>query len=55
MLQAWKRLEAVSQKLDGGLRSGKQVPPPQEMLAELLLVVACLAGERGSMPRGCGL
>lgn len=46
MLQAWKRLGSGVQKLDG-LRSGKQVPPPQGDAAEPFLVVACLAGERG--------
>lgn len=55
VLQAWKRLEVVSQKLDGGLRSGKQIPPPREVVTEPLLVVACLPGERGSVPLGCGL
>lgn len=40
------------QKLDGGLRFGMQIPPPQEVLTEPLLISACLAWGRGSVPLG---
>ena len=47
VLQGWKSLEVVSQKLDGGLRFGMQIPPPQEVLTEPLLAAACLVWGRG--------
>lgn len=50
VLQGWKRLEVASQRLDAGLRFGMQIPPPQEMLTEPLLVAACLVWGRGSVP-----
>lgn len=45
VLQGWKRLEVVSQKPDGGLRFGMQIPPPQEVLTEPLRISLLGLGE----------